>query len=683
MIEQIKEVVRKIQNNLFLFHISKMKVILLKTVLVNVLIWSATFSFAQGFVMIAGGSGEVAGGWSDDPYRWVVEHAANKRIAVITYDNAATQWVPNYFIALGAKSAKNFIINSRSAADMQQLYDSLITYSGIFIKGGDQAKYYEYYRGTKTQSAIQYVFDNGGVISGTSAGTAIISPIVFTAEIASVDPATALLNAYTRQITLKNDFLKTFSEKYIYDTHFIERGRFGRLPAFMATWYKTKNEIATGIGVDDHTALCIDTTGIATAFGTGAVSFLKCVDTVQPFDINVEMLRSENMEFSQLLHGCSINLKTGEIAGYSKSIVPAFAGENSAYQLFFSGTDYPTDEAYNYFLNETGTKPDNITIVTGANLSRASDVKIKLQEKGAPEVNIVQAIPGYENDSFTGTNIEKAKKLIFISNDYSVFMDFLKTSNNGLALIEKIKSTGMISFFVGDNARFAGKTVINRYTGFGATSYNGTLEFLPGLALLNTTAIMPNAFINPDTYENTVSALPYAMVSDSLKYGFYITGNTFSEYNFNSEGISWFKNLSGSFPLISLINNATKADLANQGPYSNSRNVAGFESMRLKFMGIGDTVITGNNVILSQKSYDQLKLNVFPNPANDILFVRGNGGSYIMQVLDNSGRTVSMLEFNDNTDVSLDKYISGLYLINITDIKTKNRFSARLVISKN
>ena len=208
MIEQIKEVVRKIQNNLFLFHISKMKVILLKTVLVNVLIWSATFSFAQGFVMIAGGGGEVAGGWSDDPYRWVVEHAANKRIAVITYDNAATQWVPNYFIALGAKSAKNFIINSRSAADMQQLYDSLITYSGIFIKGGDQAKYYEYYRGTKTQSAIQYVLDNGGVISGTSAGTAIISPIVFTAEIASVDPATALLNAYTRQITLKNDFLK-------------------------------------------------------------------------------------------------------------------------------------------------------------------------------------------------------------------------------------------------------------------------------------------------------------------------------------------------------------------------------------------------------------------------------------------------------------------------------------------
>jgi cyanophycinase len=660
-----------------------MKVIFTKTVFLNILIWNSIVAFSQGFVMIAGGGGEVAGGWSDAPYRWIVEHAANKRIAVITYDNAATQWVPNYFVTLGAKSAKNFIINSRSAADMQQLYDSLVTYSGIFIKGGDQARYYEYYRGTKTQAAIQYVFDNGGAVSGTSAGTAIISPIVFTAEIASVDPATALFHAYTRQITLKNDFLKTFSDKYIYDTHFIERGRFGRLPAFMATWYKTKNEIATGIGVDDHTALCIDTTGIATAFGTGAVSFIKCIDTLQPFDTSVDMLRSGNMEFSQLLHGCSINLKTGEISGYSKSIAPQVEEENSAFQLFFSGTDYPSDEAYNFFLNETGSKTDAITIVTGSNLSRAGDIKSKLIEKGASEVNIVQAIPVNENDSFTGTNIEKAKKLIFVSNEYSVFMDFLKTSSNGLALKEKIKSTGTISFFVGDNARFAGKTVINRYTGFGATSYNGTMEFLPGLALLQTTAIMPNAFINPDTYENTVSGLPYAMVSDSLKYGFYITGNTFAEYNFTSEGISFFKNLSGSFPLISLKNFGTKAGLANQGPSQNSRNVAGFESMNLKFMGIGDTVITGNNVILSQKTYDQIKLNVFPNPANDILFVRGNGGSYIMTILDTSGRTVSMLEFNNNIDVSLEKYKNGLYLINVTDVKTKNRFSIKLVISKN
>jgi hypothetical protein len=388
------------------------------------------------------------------------------------------------------------------------------------------------------------------------------------------------------------------------------------------------------------------------------------------------------MEFSQLLHGCSINLKTGNIAGYTKKIPPVETEENSAYQLFFSGTDYPSDEAYNYFLNEIGNKSDAITIVTGANQARASDIKSKLLENEATEVNIVQAIPGNENDTFTKTIIEKAKKLIFVSNDYWVFMDFLKTASNGLALKEKIKSTSMISFFVGDNARFAGKTVVNKYTGFGATSYNGTMEFLPGLALLKTTAVMPNAFINPDTYENTVSGLTYAMVSDSLKYGFYITGNTFAAYNFNSEGISWFKNLSGSFPLISVVNNNTKADLANQGPYSSSRNVAGFESMNLKFMGVGDTVIIGNNVILSQQTLNKIELDVYPNPARDIFYVKGNTGCYILQVFDNSGKNISTLEFNDNIEFALDKFTNGLYFINITDVKTKNRYSTKLVVSK-
>jgi cyanophycinase-like exopeptidase len=40
----------------------------------------------------------------------------------------------------------------------------------------------------------------------------------------------------------------------------------------MASWYRKTKEIATGIGVDDHTALCIDSDKKATVYGTGAVS---------------------------------------------------------------------------------------------------------------------------------------------------------------------------------------------------------------------------------------------------------------------------------------------------------------------------------------------------------------------------------------------------------------------------
>ena len=204
----------------------------------------ASGAFAQGYLMLAGGAGESQGGWSDIPYGWVVEHAANKRIAVISYRGDQTQWLPDYFMSLGALEARNITIADRFTADAQTTFDTLITYDGIFLRGGDQSIYYERYKDTKTVEALKYVYNRGGVLSGTSAGTAILSPVAFTAQVASVDPAQALLNAYSSQITLEDDFLEILSDRYIFDSHFVERGRFGRLPSFMATWYKESGELA-------------------------------------------------------------------------------------------------------------------------------------------------------------------------------------------------------------------------------------------------------------------------------------------------------------------------------------------------------------------------------------------------------------------------------------------------------
>jgi cyanophycinase len=327
---------------------------LLKKLILFLLIVFPVFSMAQGYLMLAGGASESVGGWSDAPYRWVVEHAQNKRIAIITYDNAATDWIPNYFRGFGAKRARNFIISNRASADIQSLYDSLITYNGVFIKGGDQKNYYDYYKGTKTQQALQYIYNNGGVLSGTSAGTAILSPIVYTAQVASVDPSTALLYAYSNQITLANDFLTTLTNKYIFDTHFIERGRFGRLPSFMATWFKKSKENTTGIGVDDHTAICIDPDGKAKIYGTAAINFFYNTDSSNPYDTTVTIMRTKTMKLTQLIHGSTIDLNNGNITGLNKYIEPKIKEENGRYTILFNGSDYPIDDAYSYFVNSLG-----------------------------------------------------------------------------------------------------------------------------------------------------------------------------------------------------------------------------------------------------------------------------------------------------------------------------------------
>ncbi|MFZ4707034.1 MAG: T9SS type A sorting domain-containing protein, partial [Bacteroidales bacterium] len=559
---------------------------------------------------------------------------------------------------------------------------SLITYNGVFIKGGDQSKYYSYYKNTKTQEALQYIYNNGGALSGTSAGTALLSPIIYTAEMVSLDPAAALQNAYIPQITLADDFLNTLSERYIYDSHFIERGRFGRLSPFMAAWYKRTAEIATGIGIDDHTALCIDTSGIAKVYGTGAIGVYHNLNSTLPYDTMVPMLRAKDMKFSQLTHGCEINLKTGEIIGLNAFIQSPVAEENERVTVLLSGTDYPSDEAFNYFVNQAGSKDDTIVIVTGNDQSRANEVKLNMQKKGASHVQIIQALSSNQFDESTQAYINTANKLLFISNDYNDFMSFINGTGNGLLLSQKLKQPLMVSFFAGDNARFAGKTVVDKYSGSGFTSYHGTLEFLPGLGLLSTTAIMPNTFLNTDIYENTVSGLPYAMMSDSLSYGLYLTGNTFAAYTYSTGNKSYFINLSGSYPLIVLQNEGSDAAFANQGPYPVSRNIAGFAAMKLKFLGINDTVTVGWHVPMSINNPEKLKMKLFPNPAKDQFHILGNGGEYSIQITDTGGRIISTKQFVNNTDINLGHCPEGLYLVRVLDLKTNIFYSTKLCLIK-
>jgi cyanophycinase-like exopeptidase len=637
----------------------------------------------QGHLMLAGGNGETSGGWSDAPYAWVVEKAANKRIAVISYQSGQSDWLPNYFKSKGAVRARNFYIPDRVTADLQATYDSLITYDGIFLKGGNQFIYYDRYKETKTQQVIQEIYDRGGVLSGTSAGTAILSPIVFTAENVSVDPSQALLNAYTSQMTLEDDFLNTVSERYIFDSHFVERGRFGRLVPFMASWYNDNNEITTGIGVDDRTAFCIDNDNVGYAFGTAAINFIRNLDEEQPFDTDISMPRARNMKLTQLLNGCSIDLTTHEVEGFDFYVDPAVKEENGRYTIFACGTDYPSEDACNHFAMHAGSNAGKIIIITGLSTQRAEDVKSKLEAAGAGDVHIVQALSGKRYNQEMKEHLEEAQKLVVVDNTYEGFFSFVNGGGNGALLKERLTQPGSISFFVGDNARFPGKTVIDRYSGFGYTSYEGTLEFKEGLGMLETTAIMPYAFAGSDTYENTVSGVPYAMIRDALHHGIYLTGNTFMEYSCNNDGESWVGSLYGSFPLILLTNDGTYSGFANQGPNEFSRNVAGFEEMYLQFLAPGDSIVTGTDVPAGIKQLEVAEfIKVYPNPGSDRIHFDIVSGEYQVRISDTAGRICMDMKLPYSRMLDISRLNEGFYIVELTNVTTGSRKPVRYMVSR-
>ncbi|MBZ0201128.1 MAG: Type 1 glutamine amidotransferase-like domain-containing protein, partial [Ignavibacteriaceae bacterium] len=159
---------------------------------------------AQGFICAVGGGSEDYGSWSDDPYGWIVDKGDSGRVVILYYGDA-TNWLPNYFVSLGASNAYNKKISTREDADLQATYDELITAKIIFLKGGDQWQYVKLWKGTKTEDAIRYVFENGGVVAGTSAGAMILGDVCFSAQYSSPDSRTALLNPASSSLSLDDD----------------------------------------------------------------------------------------------------------------------------------------------------------------------------------------------------------------------------------------------------------------------------------------------------------------------------------------------------------------------------------------------------------------------------------------------------------------------------------------------
>jgi cyanophycinase-like exopeptidase len=142
----------------------------------------------------------------------------------------------------------------------------------VFFAGGDQADYV-IWKGTPLQSAVQGVYDRGGVVGGTSAGAAILGRYVFDA-VAEGDLQTTTDNAvhdpYERRISFTYGFLR-FAPLHdtITDTHFVTRNRFGREAVFIARQIadglvEKQPAVAYGLGVNEASAVAIDKNGIGT-----------------------------------------------------------------------------------------------------------------------------------------------------------------------------------------------------------------------------------------------------------------------------------------------------------------------------------------------------------------------------------------------------------------------------------
>ena len=225
-----------------------------------------------GGTVLAGGGTDV-----DDAFRWMIKKSGGGDFVILraTGTNAYNQ----YIYDLGSvNSVETLLINSRTLANDLDVERTILNAEAIFISGGDQANYVNFWKDTRVHHALNYLRNTKRIpMGGTSAGCAVLSGVYFSALVGTITSSEALTNPYSKYLTLGyNDFLdQPFLANVVTDTHFDNRDRHGRLVTFMARMSHDNGIVAHGIGLDESAAVCIEPNGIGRVYGSGTAYFLN------------------------------------------------------------------------------------------------------------------------------------------------------------------------------------------------------------------------------------------------------------------------------------------------------------------------------------------------------------------------------------------------------------------------
>jgi cyanophycinase len=171
---------------------------------------------------------------------------------------------------ISINSINTISLQNKSQASHPFLIKKINEAEGVFFTGGNQFKYWNYLKNSRTLNLINKKITNGISIAGTSAGLAIMGKYIFTAQNGTITSKEALSNPLHNRITIESSFFNIDSMKNIItDSHFSERNREGRLITFMArAQARSRNNNLFGIGIDEKTSLSIFSNKII-SYGSG------------------------------------------------------------------------------------------------------------------------------------------------------------------------------------------------------------------------------------------------------------------------------------------------------------------------------------------------------------------------------------------------------------------------------
>lgn len=182
-------------------------------------------------------------------------------IVIPTASSIPVEVSENYLSAfekLGCKNVKIMDIRSREEAENPEFLNLMKEANCVMFSGGDQSKIVKYIGGTTLNQIIKEKYKNEEfVIAGTSAGAMCMSEEMITGG--------GVQEAFTKGAVNMGKGMG-YIPNFIIDSHFIRRGRFGRLAEAVARF-----PMKIGIGLAEDTGMVIKNRNNCEVIGSGMV----------------------------------------------------------------------------------------------------------------------------------------------------------------------------------------------------------------------------------------------------------------------------------------------------------------------------------------------------------------------------------------------------------------------------
>ncbi|MDX5418103.1 MAG: cyanophycinase [Hymenobacteraceae bacterium] len=209
----------------------------------------------------------LGGGYDDDLIKLIRSEICPINSSIEIIATAATEpqesgvAYKKAFEELGCGRVQFMLIDEEHEADKPEYLARIRQADVIFFTGGDQVRLTEFLRGTQLLGIMCSRYQKEPlIIAGTSAGAAVMSDRM-------------IYDGYGHYSLIKGEMKTTqgfgFIKGIYMDTHFAERGRFGRLAHAVA-----HDPHYVGIGLSEETGIIIKEGNKVEVFGTGVVTII-------------------------------------------------------------------------------------------------------------------------------------------------------------------------------------------------------------------------------------------------------------------------------------------------------------------------------------------------------------------------------------------------------------------------